>query len=228
MVNSIDLDEIKALAKQPVRLAALSDLSAALIFATSAWYIYRYNWTVSGQEPTDTEWNEIQRTIGTMEFELMNPLVGLILPHALASLATMPLLPCDGSQYLRVDYPLLYAALDPVYQVDADNFRVPDMMEKFPLGASVNFGLDDTGGEIEHILTIGELATHSHGNDPHSHSEITAIAAVSQLVVLPQPSAIPAVGVTGAATVNIHNTGGGEAHNNMPPYRVLRWAIVAG
>lgn len=41
---------------------------------------------------------------------------------------------CDGSGYSRTAYPALYAALDPVYHIDADHFRVPDLKGRAPIG----------------------------------------------------------------------------------------------
>lgn len=43
---------------------------------------------------------------------------------------------CDGTTYLKVDYPELWAVIDAAYEVDEDNFRVPDLIARFPLGSS--------------------------------------------------------------------------------------------
>lgn len=229
VADSLDLFEIQALSKQPVRFVALSDDSAAFFFACAAFYQNRYNWRVDGAAPTDAEWNTINRLIGKAEYEIMNNLVGLIFPHALGVIADMPFLMCDGAVYNRADYPILYAKLDSVYIIDADTFRVPDLRDKFPVGVGASIGIDDTGGEVEHTLTVGEMASHSHTNIPHSHTEVIAIPALADLGTgAPVPSATPAAGVTGAASVTIDNTGGGQPHNNMPPYVGVYWAIIAG
>lgn len=229
MVANLDLEEIKGLSLQPVRLAALSDDSAALIFACSAWYQSRYNWLVGGEAPTNDDWHEIQRLIGKMEYEIMNSLVGLIYPHALGSIVGMPFLPCDGASYARADYPILYEKLDPVYRIDADNFRVPDMRDRFMIGEGNDNYLDDSGGEAEHVLTVAELAPHIHTSPPHNHSEGVALPALADLGTgVPVPSATPSLGATGFASVTIDSAGGGEAHNNIPPYVTVRWAIVSG
>lgn len=218
--------QLKALASS--RLIALSDLSAIIVYACANQYADRNSWHYGGETVTDAQWNDIQEATGRMEYQLMTALVGMIFPHAMASIAPYPLLLCDGSQYLRVDYPLLYAVIDPVYIIDADNFRVPDMAEKFPIGTSINFGIDDSGGEMEHILSVAEIPSHSHTNAPHQHTESVALPSVSQLVVVPEPSAVPSAGVTGLQSVVIDPTGGDEAHNNMPPYRAVHFVIVAG
>jgi microcystin-dependent protein len=43
----------------------------------------------------------------------------------------------------------------------------------------------------------------------------------------PAPSAIPGVSITGSSSISIDNTGGGQSHNNMQPFRSLRYAIWA-
>lgn len=42
---------------------------------------------------------------------------------------TLPdgVLPCDGDNYLRTDYPQLYAMLSPTFITDADNFVTPTL-----------------------------------------------------------------------------------------------------
>lgn len=140
-------------------------------------------------------------------------------------------LPCDGAVYLRSEYPVLYAAIDPAYQIDADHFSVPDLTERFPLGASSSgggvFPFASTGGEINHVLTVAELASHSHSDSGHSHTESgTTPTAITIGPGAPAPAAIGVPSVTGGSSANITSTGGDAGHNNMPPYVALRWAIM--
>lgn len=228
-MSSLDWEEIQALSFPERNLIALTHVSAILIYACAPFYHGRHNWRVGENEPTDSDWNEIERAIGRMEYEIMSGLVGAILPHAMADISSLMMLPCDGSAYLREDYPLLYEALDAVYIVDADNFTVPDLRDSFPLGEGIDFSLDDTGGTREETLTAAQMPAHTHDNAPHAHSEITAVPAVgAALIGVPIPSAIPGVGVTSFESISINPAGDDQPHNNMPPYRVVRWAIVAG
>jgi len=226
---SLDLAEILALAKQPTRFVALSDDSVSFLFACSAFYQSRFVWRVDGVEPTDAEWDTINKLIGKAEFELMNSLVGLIFPHGLSSLSGLPMLACDGAIYNRVDYPILYSKIDTAYIIDADTFSVPDMRDRVPVGVGGDFVAGDTGGEQNHLLTIDEMPLHSHTNDPHAHSEIAAIPALADFGTgAPVPSATASAASTGLASITIHNTGGTDSHNNMQPYLAVAWAIVAG
>ena len=118
---------------------------------------------------------------------------------------------CDGTSYDREDYPELYAVLDPAFIVDADHFTVPDLLDRFAfLGTSVG----DTGGESSHVLTTGEIPA-------HQHTEVTT--GITGLFVA--PGEVPAIIAPGADLTG--STGGGNAHNNMPPYLTLLPVIVA-
>lgn len=120
-------------------------------------------------------------------------------------------LECDGSEYLKTDYPELWAVVDVAYETDATHFRVPDLQSRFPLGGVL---LGDSGGESAVTLTIAEMPAHTHSEqDPGS----VVVQAGTPSVALADPGLPSSTG----------STGGGEAHNNMPPYEVVRFVIVA-
>lgn len=66
------------------------------------------------------------------------------------------------------------------------------------------------GGEVNHILTVAEMPAHNHKfyeGPPNAPGDST--------------SALDSVdGSTSGLTIVSQNTGGGGAHNNMPPYYV--------
>lgn len=181
-----------------------------------------------GEEITPEEEDIIDALISDTMRQIMTPMVGQIT----AFITTEPppnVLPCDGSSYLREDYPLLYEVIDPAFILDADTFYVPDLSDQTVIGASDTFPFNSTGGEIEHTLTVGELASHSHSDAGHAHSEISAVPAVVTPGEIPIPisTATPFPTSTGIGFASIQNTGGGDAHNNMQPYRALRYGVFA-
>jgi len=134
-------------------------------------------WASGDSDPTEAEADDIEALTALAYTELMgNALIGTIAPYMTAS-PPAGMLACDGTHYLRVDYPDLYAALDSAFIVDADHFATPDLRGRVPLGAGTGTGLStyasgDAGGQENHALTTAELAVHNHGlTDPgHIHS----------------------------------------------------------
>ncbi len=78
----------------------------------------------------------------------------------------------------------------------------------FILAAGDTYTAGATGGEATHTLTIPEMPSHNHGM-PWNSTAATGLNSVSL-----------ASGVAGTDYSMIQNTGGGQPHNNMPPYRV--------
>lgn len=118
---------------------------------------------------------------------------------------------CDGATYLKADYPDLWTVIDAAYEIDTDHFRVPDLIARFPLGSGV---LAVQGGEDQHTLTVAEIPSHRHSQDQFSTAASTVLGELPGLAIA------PAAGFTGF-------TGGGDPHNNMPPYETMLPVIVA-
>ena len=92
---------------------------------------------------------------------------------------------------------------------------------RFLLGAGSDYTAGTTGGEAEHSLTIDEIPSHSH-KWPSKYS--TSIGAYIWYTPWTNNSG------TIDAQVRAHTdaAGGGEAHNNMPPYlAVFVWKRVS-
>ena len=77
---------------------------------------------------------------------------------------------------------------------------------RFLLGAGSSYTAGSTGGEETHTLTIDEMPSHNHGFKRTTN----AISSGSNFARM-------ATNGTGDDNL-ITNTGGGQAHNNMPPY----------
>ena len=148
-------------------------------------------------------------------------MIGAIQAYATTALPS-GILPCNGSQYQRVDYPLLYAALEAPYIVDTDQFITPDLRGRTIIGtgqgASLsNRNVDDSGGEEQHQLTIAEMPSHDHSSHSHPIPNIDGEAPA-----IPDISASPPFNLA-----NTGNRGGDQSHENMPPFRALHYGIVA-
>lgn len=202
-------------------LYRINPLSLAVLFYATKYWKARSNW-LSDNNPldsiSDSDWDEIQAAVDNLLYEAKNPMIGFIAAFATATLPA-GVLACDGSIYDRVDYPNLYAALDTVFILDADSFRVPDLRGRTVIGAGAGAGLTtraagDTGGEETHILLISELAIHVHSVADHG---VSLAVAPGELPVS-TPSLFPTT--TGS-------TGSDDPHENMQPFFTLQYGIVA-
>ena len=117
---------------------------------------------------------------------------------------------------LEVAYPVgaIYLSVNSTNPSSLFGFGTWERIEdKFLLGASSTYVAGTTGGEVSHILTVDEMPSHSHTflrhqfdrNDDDNGTDVYG----ANNKTLPQVNA-----TTDAA-------GGGQAHNNMPPYLVV-------
>lgn len=91
----------------------------------------------------------------------------------------------------------------------------------FLLGAGAQFAANEIGGEATHTLTIDEIPSHYHT----SHG--INIATTGNQVNLALRSTILENKHTGDVEMRVASTGGGLAHNNMPPYlTVYMWKRI--
>lgn len=81
--------------------------------------------------------------------------------------------------------------------------------DRFLLAAGQNYNAGDIGGESTHTLTIEEMPAHSHDIKLTNSS----LASGSNY------ARISSTGSWGEDLIN--SVGGGQAHNNMPPYLVV-------
>jgi microcystin-dependent protein len=155
---------------------------------------------------------------------------------------------CDGSAVSRTTYPDLYATVGDTYGAGdgSTTFNLPDIRGKTIVGSGTGTGLTarsigDIGGEETHIVSIAEMPIHTHIQDAHTHTQNPHNHVINGYQSLLNVSAgtLPHWGWGGGAYVNDgvgvnqnsvatnQNAGEGLAHNNMPPYIVLIYAIKA-
>lgn len=107
----------------------------------------------------------------------------------------------------------------------------PDLRDKFVLGAGNSYGVGDTGGEETHTLTVDEIPNHTHD----------ATYNIRTTLLNPSSTKIDGAGYYSNKSEYVYSAnnsgkhyayefeynslvssaGGGQAHNNMPPYYAL-------
>lgn len=214
---SLDYDGIGYHTPDVEKFGSVDD-SRIVTLPLSLWYLvngaleeltFPENWTQFGSATPEETAEFFTKRLDVLR---PYPMIGSIVPLVISSFPDY-ILPCDGSIFNREDYPVLYDSLDPGLIVDADTFKTPDLTGRFLLADGYGRDLMDVGGSEAHILTIAEMPTHVHGY-------VSAIGSVSTVVVPDEPSAVPAPSVT-------EPEGGSQPHNNMPPYYVVRYGLVA-
>ena len=111
-------------------------------------------------------------------------------------------------------------------------FALPDLRGRVPMSSGQGPGLSDyqvgqTGGEEIHALTLGELPSHTHTTQ--GTSTVGSSDNPSNALPAKNAAGIPQYG-TGTlvpmAAGTLLPTGGGTAHNNLPPYLTLNYIIA--
>ena len=122
---------------------------------------------------------------------------------------------CDGSAVSRTTYADLFAVIGTRFGAGngSTTFNLPDLRNRFVVGAGTSYNNNDTGGEATHVLTIDEMPSHSHsiraGNEVGQDAWAGVKWTYGQIDVYQ----------------NTEASGGGQSHNNLPPYIGLTFII---
>ena len=98
---------------------------------------------------------------------------------------------------------------------------------RFLLGADATYAAGSTGGEATHILTVDELASHSHYTVKINDVNLTVWSGAGSGSVFDMGS-LYKESAPNSNNFNTGFTGGSNPHNNMPPYlAVYMWKRVS-
>lgn len=216
---SITLDRIlgQAIDNYPITAIISPEVMAVLLYALSQ-IENPETWLDETEDPfdqiSDADKDAIDELVAGANMAIITPRVGNIQAF-ITAIAPSNTLYCDGSTYNREDFPFLYAVLDPIFIIDADTFIVPDMRGLVLVGQGMGHIMGETGGEETHQLTETELASHSH----------TLQKTITTLVL--EPGEVPALTPIPILVDFTGSTGGDAPHNNMQPYGVVKYCVVA-
>jgi hypothetical protein len=91
------------------------------------------------------------------------------------------------------------------------------LKDRFLLGYGDTYAAGDTGGEATHVLTINEMPSHTHKLDRGNYGNLRR-----EEIAYSNGESVQ------SDSWGVQSTGGGQAHNNMPPYLVVyMWKRVA-
>jgi len=205
--------------------------------------------SVSGVTPTELSYvsgvtSSIQSQLNAINSSLAtNTPVGAMLDFAGVSAPTGWLL-CDGSVVSQTTYSNLFTAIGSTWNTGGEgvgNFRLPDMRRRVSVGSggsgtgTLGNAVGNVGGEENHILSIAELATHTHtastslgslrvnilNTNPGTGSTGDGITD-DNYVATADRQLTHSMGVYGASpSTTVDNTGSDTAHNTMQPSAVV-------
>lgn len=157
---------------------------------------------------------------------------------------------CQGQALSRTAEASLFAAIGTAYGSGdgSTTFNVPNFQTFLPVGVGSHSGnttrnLGDTGGEETHLLVTAEMPSHAHTDSGHTHTDsghthppygyqFAETNGAGQGLTLGYGETFASATTTGTgaaniqtSTANIQATGGGGAHNNMPPYLAINFII---
>ena len=126
---------------------------------------------------------------------------------------------CDGSAVSRSTYAALFAVVGTTHGSGngSTTFNLPDLRGKFVVGhhpSNGDYDVGDTGGEESVTLTVDQIPPHSH-----VYKNQVAIINASQR---PWPANNNDCRLDDADT---SSTGGGQSHENRPPYYALMFIV---
>lgn len=172
---------------------------------------------IPSEEITDEDMQALMTEMFLGYFGELEIMIGAVVPMCTDVLPAF-MVWCEGQTLNRSAYPDLYGRLNPAFIIDEDTFTVPDLRERFVFGTGVEgetaYDIGGTGGQTVVELTESEMPVHYHLT--HSHGGALAVS----------PGELP-VSIPSVLTEGTGNAGLGNAHDNMPPFFVLRYAMVA-
>ncbi len=156
-------------------------------------------------------------------------------------------LECAGQLLSISQYSALFSLLGTTYGGDGVTiFGLPDLRGRVPVGHSESgaYGtspnrMGQTGGQETVTLAASQMPDHTHGasaittlkgNDSAANASspegsVPGNTGRSNLYQTESPNVDRAEGAA-TTSVTISNAGGGQPHDNMPPYQVVRFVIA--
>jgi microcystin-dependent protein len=119
----------------------------------------------------------------------------------------------DGTVQVRATYPALYATIGTTFNTGGETslqFRLPDSRGRVQVGKGAGSftTLGALSGEESHVLTVAELAAHTH---------TTAVLAAAENIWSSGSLPTRRAALSTSAGIESASSGSGTAHNNIQP-----------
>lgn len=126
----------------------------------------------------------------------------------------------------------IFISVEPTSPAEYFGGTWEQLENRFLLGASSTYGGGTTGGEATHTLTVNEMPSHNHrvalNNDPNTQVVQKTIWGSNTPGFVSSSTTDISYGSDVGFLYTTLAVGGGQSHNNMPPYlAVYMWKRVA-
>lgn len=160
---------------------------------------------------------------------------------------------CNGAAVSRTTYAALFAVIGTTYGSGdgSTTFNLPDFRNNFPVGAGSTYALNSKGGANSVTLTTNTIPAHTHGKSgaisggitssgAHTHTFKTqadyASKGTKKGIYSTDDGTWTGTAVMTSSGAHTHNlpahehtsVGGGQAHENRPPYIGINFIICTG
>ena len=135
---------------------------------------------------------------------------------------------CNGQTLSINQNQALFALLGTTYGGDGiTTFKLPNLQASMPVHQGNGFNLGNAGGEAAHTLTVPEMPSHTHtaqgvsttATSPAATNNTWATSTANPYNTQPPPN-------TTMSPATVAMAGGGQPHDNMPPYLTLNFVIA--
>ncbi len=189
----------------------------------------RFYWETNFNPISDALYDAILNGLDDVERELMNNIgIGSFF-WSVAFLTDPNLLIPVGQTVLQSEYTELTAVVPATWLIGAD-IQLPNMTEAGFITGMVVPDIGQITGSNTHQLSVAEMPSHNHTQNPHAHTEISPLTTPTGAGPIPAAASlvVPTPVPTGVATASNNPSGGDGAHNNVQlslqviPYLIAR------
>lgn len=135
---------------------------------------------------------------------------------------------CNGQVLPISQNQSLYSLLGTTFGGDGrTNFALPDFRGRTPIHVGSGHALGAQGGESAHVLSPGEMPSHTHSLNGTSADGTQTVPSGTLLAkAAPANPYHPAASPAAMKPGSISTTGGSTPHQNMQPYLTLNFCIA--
>lgn len=134
---------------------------------------------------------------------------------------------CNGATLSINQNQALFALLGTTYGGNGQTtFQLPDLRGRVPVHRGNNWSQGQVAGEDAHTLNVNELPGHTHTVQVSSADADTTVPTGHVLAAANNGFAPSGQDRTPLTAESVTGSGGGQAHENRPPYLTLSWCIA--